>query len=106
MANLFLNKFRIESKRKNGHDYSSAGIYFITILTEAQISFFGKIVNGNMVLSPIGQIIYTHWISLPERFSFIAVDEFVIMPNHLHGILIIKQKYKCKDAIYRVSFMY
>jgi putative transposase len=126
MANLFLNKFRTESKRKKGHDYSSPGIYFITILTEAQISFFGKIDLGNVTLSPIGQIIYKYWISLPERFPSISVDEFVIMPNHLHGILILKYQHnnslkintqksyvatsqdchydqKRKDAIYRVS---
>ena len=127
MSDLFLNKFRTNSNRLKGHDYSGPGVYFITILTDAKISFFGKIVQGKMHLSPVGIIVLTNWLSLPERFAAISLDEFVIMPDHLHGILIISKNnnslkmennnsvtqkeifqlftdnHHCKDAIYRVS---
>ena len=131
MSDLFLNKFRVKSNRLKGHDYSGPGVYFITILTDAKILFFGKIARDEMYLSPVGQIVKTNWIGLANQFSSVSLDEFVIMPDHLHGILIINSKNnndqnvvkdyqkatlditlelynmkKCKDAIHRVSVVF
>ncbi len=91
MQNLFLDKFRRDSRRLKGHDYASPGIYFITILTMPRILFFGKLINQKMNLSPIGKIVLKNWIKIPSKFSHISLDEFVIMPDHVHGILIIRE---------------
>ena len=90
MCSLFRNKFRNESFRLNSHDYSSGGTYFITICTHMGLSYFGNISNGKMILSESGQIAYNLWYELPEHFAFVSMDEFVVMPNHVHGILIIE----------------
>jgi REP element-mobilizing transposase RayT len=52
--------------------------------------YFGNVLEGEMILSEIGKIAYKLWIELPEHFSFVSMDEFVVMPNHLHGILILQ----------------
>jgi len=90
MCSLFRNKFRNESFRLNSHDYSSGGTYFITICTHMGLSYFGNISNGKMILSESGQIAYNLWYELPEHFAFVSMDEFVVMPNHVHGIVIIE----------------
>jgi REP element-mobilizing transposase RayT len=74
----------------NSHDYSSGGTYFITICTHMGLSYFGNITNGKMILSESGQIAYNLWYEIPEHFSFVSLDEFVVMPNHVHGIVIIQ----------------
>jgi putative transposase len=90
MCSLFRNKFRNESFRLNSHDYSSGGTYFITICTHMGLSYFGHISNGKMIWSKSAQIAYNLWYELPEHFAFVSLDEFVVMPNHVHGIIIIQ----------------
>jgi putative transposase len=90
MCSLFRNKFRNESFRLNGHDYSANSTYFITICTRLEISYFGNITGGKMILSESGQIASKLWHELQEHFSFVSLDEFVVMPNHVHGIIIIE----------------
>src|SRR5664280_2767843 len=90
MFSLFRNKFRNESFRLNSHDYSSGGTYFITICTHMGLSYFGNIPNGKMILSESGQIANKLWYELPDHFSFVSLDKFVVMPNHVHGIVIIQ----------------
>ncbi len=90
MCSLFRNKFRNESFRLNSHDYSSDGTYFITICTHMGLSYFGNISNGKMILSEKGRIAYKIWYEIPKHFSFVSLDEFVVMPNHVHGIIIIQ----------------
>ena len=90
MCSLFRNKFRNESFRLNSHDYSSDSTYFITICTHMGLSYFGNISNEEMILSEMGQIAYKLWYEIPEHFSFVSLDEFVVMPNHVHGIVIIQ----------------
>ena len=89
MSSLFRNKYRNESFRLTGHDYSS-GKYFVTICTHGMISYFGNISVGKMVLSETGHIANETWYELPKHFSNVTLDEFVIMPNHIHGIIIIE----------------
>ncbi len=79
------------SIRLKGYDYSKAGLYFITICTYDRKPWFGKIEMHEMVLNEFGQIAYDQWRKLPERYPHVEMDAFQIMPNHIHGILWIKQ---------------
>lgn len=87
----FDNKYRITSARLKGWNYSSIGAYFITICTHNFQPFFGRVYDCEMYLSEIGKIAEEHWIEIPNHFPFIILDRFVIMPNHIHGILILNE---------------
>jgi putative transposase len=86
----FKNKYRIASARAGWWDYSWAGAYFITICTQDRIHYFGKIVRQRMILSPTGVLADVFWNEIPKHFRNVELGAFVIMPNHMHGILIIK----------------
>jgi REP element-mobilizing transposase RayT len=75
------------SIRLKGYDYSKAGLYFITICVQNRECLFGKIENEEMVLNDAGKMIETEWMNLKIRFPNIELNEFVVMPNHFHGIL-------------------
>jgi putative transposase len=89
MQNKFQNKYRISSARLQSWDYSKNGAYFITICTQKREHFFGKIVNQEMQLSELGKLIQESWIEIPMHFPFVELGNFVVMPNHVHRILII-----------------
>jgi putative transposase len=89
MKHLYQNKFRIETSRLSGHDYTSKSMYFITICCKHKISYFGEIFAGKIYLSPIGNIIDQYWQEIPIHFPMVKLDCFVIMPDHMHGIIII-----------------
>jgi REP element-mobilizing transposase RayT len=75
-----------------GHDYSSGGRYFITICTNGKVHWFGNISDHKLILSESGQIAEKMWYELPDHFPYISLDEFVVMPDHVHGIIIIGSK--------------
>jgi REP element-mobilizing transposase RayT len=75
------------SIRLKGYDYSQAGLYFITICVQNRRHLFGNIQNGNIILNDAGKMIDTEWKNLKNRFPNIELHEYVIMPNHFHGIL-------------------
>ena len=75
------------SLRWQGYDYASPGYYFVTVCTQEKECLFGSIVNNDMQLNDAGRMIQTVWHQLPDRFAFITTDEFIVMPNHIHGIL-------------------
>jgi len=77
------------SIRLKDYDYSQAGAYYFTIVAQNRACLFGSIVNTEMVLNDAGEMIWKQWHALPERFTNIELDEFVVMPNHIHGILLI-----------------
>ena len=77
---LFQNKYRIESARLKGYDYSAIGSYFITICTRDRTPYFGSVQNGQMTLSEMGHIADNIWKTIPNHFTFTELDEFVIMP--------------------------
>lgn len=77
------------SIRLKGYDYSQAGLYFITICCQNHVHRFGTITNGEMNLNEYGQIAYDEWIKLTERFTNFELDVFQIMPNHMHGIILL-----------------
>ena len=83
------NKYRIESVRLKNWDYRNNGAYFITINTGNRKHFFGEIINSEMQLSPIGEYAENFWMEIPKHFPFVELGNFVVMPNHTHGILII-----------------
>ncbi len=85
----YLNKYRIASARLQNWDYRSRGAYFITICTANREHYFGEIENGKMKLSHLGVIADIFWHEIPARKPFIKLGEYVIMPNHIHGILIV-----------------
>jgi putative transposase len=107
-------KYRIESARKKNWNYSSPGYYFITICTKDRKHFFGEIKNGNMILNPVGQIVFDEWYKSKTIRPNIYLDEFIIMPNHIHGIIQIHygiprhRHHRChhrRDALQCVSTM-
>jgi REP element-mobilizing transposase RayT len=81
--------YRVESVRLKDWDYTSAGWYFATICTRNQMPFFGEISAGEMHLSPIGQVVAYEWQRTERIRSYVSLDEWVIMPNHLHGIIVL-----------------
>jgi len=96
MSDKFHNIYRISTTRLPNWDYSANGYYFITICTKDRKEFFGEIVKIKMCLSEIGEIAHKYWLEIPNYFPFVKLNEFVIMPNHVHGILIIKNVDNCK----------
>ena len=89
MADKYQNKYRIQSARLPSWNYSSNAAYFITICTVNREHYFGEIIQHNMQLSEIGKKANDNWLDIPNHFSFVVLDAFVIMPNHVHGIIVI-----------------
>ncbi len=77
------------SIRLPGYDYSQAGAYFVTICTQNRLCLFGEVADGRMIQNVAGQMVETVWQQLPDRFPQILMDAFVVMPNHVHGIIVI-----------------
>jgi putative transposase len=88
MTYIGMNKNR-KHIRLSDWDYSSPGIYFITICCSDRQPFFGRIINNRINHSEIGLIASQFWLEIPEHFTNVKLDEFVVMPNHIHGILIL-----------------
>jgi REP element-mobilizing transposase RayT len=84
------NKHHRRSIRLKGYDYTQAGAYFITICTWQRDSLFGEVINGEMQLSRYGQTVQFNWDILPKRYPNVELDAFIVMPNHVHGILVLK----------------
>jgi len=77
------------SIRLKGYDYSQAGAYFITICCKDRICRFGDVVENEMILNEFGQIAYDEWIKTPQLRKNVELDVFVVMPNHIHGIIVL-----------------
>jgi REP element-mobilizing transposase RayT len=78
---------RRRSIRLKGYDYSSPGLYFITICVQDRSCVFGEIEDAVCRLSPAGDVIERKWRSIGERFAMVEIGPYVVMPNHLHGLL-------------------
>jgi len=83
------NRYHRRSIRLKGYDYSRAGVYFVTIVTWGRLMLFGKIENGEMNINRYGEIVQKWWNEIPVHFPNVETGAFVIMPNHVHGIIII-----------------
>ena len=89
MTNKFQNRYRVPSARLQNWDYGWNASYFVTTCTQNRQCYFGDILGGIMQLSEIGKIAQKYWHEIPKHFPFIKLDAFVVMPNHVHGIIII-----------------
>lgn len=88
---LFNNKYRVESARLKGWDYSNTGLYYITICTHDMQKFFGEIKNGSVILSDAGKIVDVEWLNNAVVRENVILDEYVVMPNHFHGIIALEK---------------
>lgn len=84
------NRFR-KRLRYQGWDYTKGAWYFITICTQKSIIRFGEVLDSRMILNEAGKLIDQHWHLLPKAFKNIELDEHVVMPNHIHGIIVFAQ---------------
>jgi REP-associated tyrosine transposase len=78
-----------KSTRLKGYDYSLPGAYFITIVTYLREFLFGDVVGGQIRLNHFGKLVERSWLDLPSHYPLVRLDVFVVMPNHVHGIVII-----------------
>jgi REP element-mobilizing transposase RayT len=78
---------RRRSIRLRGWDYTEPGAYFVTIVTHGRQMLFGEIVDGVVLLSMYGRIAAEEWLRTPEVRAYVGIDEFVVMPDHVHGLL-------------------
>jgi len=85
----FKGTYRIPSARWRDWDYGANAAYFVTVCTAHRQHFFGEIADGEMTLSEIGRVAHDCWVQIPAHFPFVTPDTFVVMPNHVHGIVII-----------------
>jgi REP element-mobilizing transposase RayT len=89
---LFRGRFRVQSTRLPTWDYTSNGYYFLTICTKDREPFLGEIIDGSMQLSKIGEIVADEWRQIAIKRRDVWLDEWVVMPNHLHGIVVIARE--------------
>ena len=78
-----------KSIRLKDYDYSHPGSYFVTVLVRNRECLLGEVIKGEMKLSEMGKIVENVWNELPTRYPCVGLDEFVIMPNHIYGIIVI-----------------
>ena len=95
---LFNNKYRIETTRKPDWDYSNEGFYFITICTKDRTNYFGEIAEGKMNLNSLGKIAEQCLIDIPKHFPHTRLDEYIVMPNHVHFIIEIIENVNKKNT--------
>ncbi|MCX5699193.1 MAG: transposase [Candidatus Omnitrophica bacterium] len=94
-----------KTNRLQKYDYSQGGYYFVTICTKGRGEWFGKIENGAMVLNEYGAIAAIYWADIPKYYPGVGMDEWVVMPNHIHGIIVISPvgTEQCSVPTQRVS---
>jgi REP element-mobilizing transposase RayT len=86
---LFRNKYRIETTRLRDWNYAAGGWYFVTICIENKRCYFGGIVDAQMDLSVLGKYAEACWKEIPSHHKNVILDEYIVMPNHVHGIIVI-----------------
>ena len=75
------------STRLNGYDYSQGGCYYVTICTQDRVHRFGEVTDATVSLSEVGRMLVAVWEALPARFPTLGLDAFIVMPDHLHGVV-------------------
>lgn len=86
---LFRDKYRIETTRRRDWNYAAPGWYFVTICTENKQCYFGCIADAALKPSSMGRCADVFWREIPAHHNHVTIDEFIVMPNHVHGILVI-----------------
>ena len=82
-------KHHRRSIRLKGYDYAQEGVYFVTVCTQTRACLFGAVADGEMQLNNAGEIAKAAWDDMPARFPSVRLDAFIVMPNHVHGIIIV-----------------
>src|ERR1700704_2199933 len=90
---------RRRSLRLPGYDYSQAGAYFITACTQNRIVLVGEVIDGDVRLNEMGTIVQQTWDDLPTHYHGIDLDAFIVMPNHVHGTIILADESARRHAI-------
>lgn len=85
-------KHHRRSIRLKGYDYSQVGAYFVTICAQNRACLFGDIVGGEMRLNDTGKIVADSWRWLASQYDYVELDEWVVMPNHIHGIIVVNDR--------------
>ena len=91
-------EYQRRSMRLKEYDYSNPGAYFVTVVTYHRMNIFGTIDHGIVQMSQIGRIVEKTWLEIPSHFPLATPDAYVIMPNHIHGILIINNHVEATHA--------
>ena len=87
-----------QSHRLHGYDYSQPGIYSVTLCTQDRRPFFGRVENGQMRLSPAGELVRSIWEQIPSAYPDVALDVSQVMPNHMHGMVILGHRVTPESA--------
>ena len=93
----YKDKYRTESIRLKGYDYSLEGSYFITICTRNRATYFGRVEEGRMILNSSGKVVANEWKRTADKRSRVILGEWIVMPNHFHAIIYLKPKNR-RDA--------
>jgi REP element-mobilizing transposase RayT len=91
-------KHHRRSIRLKGYDYARVGTYFVTVCTHDRTCLFGNMADGMMALTDAGRIVQTTWDGLPEHYPGVELDAFVLMPNHVHGIILLGDAIICRGG--------
>ena len=83
------NIYQRRSIRLPDFDYTTPGAYFVTICTQGNVCLFGEVTNNRMRLNEMGKMVKKVWDELPDHYPYVEIDTFVVMPNHVHGIIVI-----------------
>ena len=83
------NIYQRRSIRLPDFDYATPGAYFVTICTQGNVCLFGEVTNNRMLLNEMGKMVKKVWDELPDHYPYVEIDTFVVMPNHVHGIIVI-----------------
>ena len=93
------DQFSRNPRRLQGYNYCWDGLYFITICTKGRLAYFGQVVEGEMRLSAAGTIARDRWLQIPLHHPQVSLGEFVVMPNHVHGIIGIETPVKLRTPV-------
>ena len=98
-----MNKSRVNSLRLQTYNYGENGAYFVTVMIHNREAILGDVVEGQMILNKYGKLVSEIWKDLPNRYKHVMLDEFVIMPNHIHGIIWIQHQPNTPTSIHTVG---
>jgi len=85
-----VHRYHRRSIRLRHHDYRALGAYFVTICSHSHLPIFGNVNSGRMRLSSAGKLVSDCWREIPHHFPNVSLDEFIVMPDHMHGIVVIR----------------
>lgn len=103
-VDLYKDKYRISSARRSKYDYTENGFYFVSICSKDRRTVFGEVVDAKVRMNEVGKVIEGCLLEIPKHFENIILDEFVIMPNHVHVIINIKNFFRREAVTGNIDF--